>query len=359
MALPVAPPLQPMLAKLARAVPDDRPYVFEPKWDGFRCLVFRDGTDVDLRSRNQRPLARYFPEIVAAMLALPQQAFVLDGELVVHRGGSSDFAALMSRLHPSASRVSLLAAQTPARLVAFDLLACGSADLRDQPFAVRRTALADLLVEAPAPVVLTPSTTDPREARQWLGAPAGAGIDGVVAKDPDSRYQPGRRVMVKVKHERTVECVVAGFRVFTDRPVVSSLLLGLWDGAALRHVGLVQSFPETARMELLDRLRPQLAPVGAGVRGRGRADRPAEGRGRPVGPRDDAGLGARPSRAGRRGRLRPARRAALPPPGTAQAVAARPRCRFVHHRPAGSGDMTAAGPLPAKRRLRAVLRRIV
>jgi ATP-dependent DNA ligase len=157
--------------------------------------------------------------------------------------------------------VSLLAAQTPARLVAFDLLACGSADLRDQPFAVRRTALAALLVEAPAPVVLTPSTTDPREARQWLGAPAGAGIDGVVAKDPDSRYQPGRRVMVKVKHERTVECVVAGFRVFTDRPVVSSLLLGLWDGAALRHVGLVQSFPETARMELLDRLRPLLTPI--------------------------------------------------------------------------------------------------
>jgi ATP-dependent DNA ligase len=261
MALPVAPPLQPMLAKLARSLPDDRPYVFEPKWDGFRCLVFRNGTDVDLRSRNQRPLARYFPEVVAALLTLPQQAFVLDGELVVHRDGTSDFAALMSRLHPSASRVTLLAARTPARLVAFDLLACGSADLRDQPFAVRRTALSGLLAEAPGPVVLTPATTDPVEAQQWLAAPAGAGIDGVVAKDPHGTYQPGRRAMLKVKHERTVDCVVAGFRIFTDRPVVSSLLLGLWDGGALRHVGLVQTFTEPARAELLHRLRPLLTPL--------------------------------------------------------------------------------------------------
>jgi ATP-dependent DNA ligase len=247
--------LEPMLARLARELPGDG-YLYEPKWDGFRCLAFRAGDELDLRSRNHRPLARYFPELVESLLALPENTFVLDGEVVVTRESRFDFAALLARLHPAASRVERLRRETPAFLIAFDVLAQGDEDLRDRPFAERRRLLADLLAAGAPPLFLTPLTDDRERAEQWLEQYAGRGIDGVVAKHCDLPYEPGRRQMIKVKRERTAECVVAGFRWLVDRPLPSSLLLGLYDGGALRHVGIVSSFSEARRRELLEELRP-------------------------------------------------------------------------------------------------------
>ena len=253
--LAVTPPVTPMLARLARELPLDG-YAYEPKWDGFRCLVFRD-EGVDLRSRNQRPLARYFPEVVEAVHALPTERFALDGELVVTSRGGFDFTALLARLHPAASRVERLRRETPASLIAFDLLAHEDDDLRERPFRERRTLLAELLRDAGPPLFLTPATDDPERAAVWLDRFQGAGVDGVVAKHAELRYEPGRRAMIKVKRERTADCVVAGFRWFTDRPLPSSLLLGLYDTEGrLRHVGIASAFSEDARRELLDRLRP-------------------------------------------------------------------------------------------------------
>jgi ATP-dependent DNA ligase len=248
-----------MLARLSRELPVGD-YVYEPKWDGFRCLAFRGGpADVDLRSRNQRPLARYFPELVEALRALPPA--VLDGEIVVVGRAGFDFAALLSRLHPSASRVERLARETPAAFVAFDLIAVGEEDLRPRPFDERRARLEALLAGAPAPLRLTPATHDPAVARGWLQRIRG-GIDGVVAKRRDSPYAPGRRAMVKVKPERTADCVVAGLRTFSAEPAVASLLLGLWDGAgALRHVGVASSFPEDERRALFATLAPLAVPL--------------------------------------------------------------------------------------------------
>jgi ATP-dependent DNA ligase len=248
------PTLEPMLARLARELPADG-YLYEPKWDGFRCLAFRSADEVDLRSRNQRPLARYFPELVEALTAVSARSFVLDGEIVVTREGRFDFAALLARLHPAASRVERLRRETPAFLVAFDLLAVDGDDLRDTPFAERRRLLAELLVDARPPIVLTPLTEDRERAAGWLERYAGRGIDGVVAKHRDLRYEPGRREMIKVKRERTAECVVGGFRWLVDRPLPSSLLLGLYDGDALRHVGIASAFSEARRRELLTELR--------------------------------------------------------------------------------------------------------
>jgi ATP-dependent DNA ligase len=247
-------------ARLARELPADG-YLYEPKWDGFRCLAFRPDGEIDLRSRNHRPLARYFPELVEALLALPGHDFVLDGEIVVTREGRFDFAALLARLHPAASRVERLRRETPAFLVAFDLLAHGEADLRERPFLQRRQLLAHLLDAAPPPLFLTPLTEDRDQAEQWLERYAGRGIDGVVAKHRDLLYKPGRREMVKVKRERTAECVVAGFRWLVDRPLPSSLLLGLYDDGSLRHVGIASSFTEARRRALLDELRPLVAPL--------------------------------------------------------------------------------------------------
>lgn len=250
-----------MLARLARELPEGR-FAYEPKWDGFRCLAFRDGDDVDLRSRNDRPLARYFPEIVEALLALPEPRVVLDGELVVTVEGRFDFAALMGRLHPAASRVARLRRETPASYVAFDVLAAGDEDLRGQPFAQRRARLEALLTGVAAPLFRSPSTHDAATAAEWLVAPGTNGIDGVVAKPLDGRYEPGRRAMVKVKPERTVDCVVAGFRALADGSGVSSLLLGLYDEAgALRHVGVASSFTREARAALLETLAPFVAPL--------------------------------------------------------------------------------------------------
>jgi ATP-dependent DNA ligase len=242
-----------MLARLARELPLGD-FLYEPKWDGFRCLAFRDGDDVQLWSRNDRPLARYFPELVDGLRALERGRFVLDGEIAAR-----DFDALLARLHPAASRIELLSRETPAELIAFDLLAAGSHDLRDRPFRDRRARLEQLLRYVNPPVRVTEATTDPTTAEGWLDDTR---FDGVVAKPLDLQYEHGRRALVKVKRERTVDCVVAGFRWLNDRPLPSSLLLGLYgrDGA-LDHVGIAASFSESRRRELLDALAPLVVPL--------------------------------------------------------------------------------------------------
>ena len=249
-----------MLAKLARAVPEGD-YLYEPKWDGFRALAFRDPQDVDIRSRNQKPFARYFPELVDAFRALPCDDFVLDGEIVVAGKGPFDFEALMLRLHPAASRVDQLRHETPATYIAFDALVIGDRDLRDTPFVQRREMLEALLAGAPPALRVTPATDDITVARDWLDQTAGKGFDGVVAKHRDLHYDPGRRAMVKVKTERTVDCVVAGFRLQTNRPLLGSLLLGLFDGDALRHVGVTSSFTVARRNELLELFTPKVTRI--------------------------------------------------------------------------------------------------
>ena len=252
----MAPPLTPMLARLARALPVGD-YVYEPKWDGFRCLAFREGSGIDLRSRNGRPLARYFPEVAEALLELPQERFALDGELVVAREEALDFVALMARLHPAASRVERLRRETPASFVAFDLPRVGGEDLQGHSFAQRRARLETLLDSARAPLALTPATDDVEVARRWLER-----FEGVVAKHRELRYEPGRRAMIKVKRERTVDCVVAGFRWLVERPLPSTLLLGLYDEQGeLRHVGVAGGFTRRQREELLRLLAPLVVPL--------------------------------------------------------------------------------------------------
>jgi ATP-dependent DNA ligase len=231
-------------------------WIYEPKWDGFRCLAFRAGAEIDLRSRHDRPLARYFPELVEGLSDLCPTSFVLDGEIVVPGPAFLDFDALLARVHPAASRVVRLSRETPARFIAFDLIACDGQDLRERPFRERRALLCDLMGEPRASVRATPATRDPVLAAEWL-AGAGGGIDGVMAKAADLPYRPGVRAMLKVKPERTADCVVAGFRLYVDRPLLSSLLLGLYDDAGeLRHIGIVQSFTQKRRRELLEELVP-------------------------------------------------------------------------------------------------------
>jgi len=255
--LPVMPPVRPMLAKLSRQLPEGDGLVYEPKWDGFRCVVFRDGPEVELGSRNERPLTRYFPELDQPLRqTLPEQC-VLDGEVVIAGEGGLDFEALLQRIHPAASRIEMLARETPAAFVAFDLLALGTDDLRAQPFAERRRLLAEALADARPPVHLTPATDDPVVAATWFERFEGAGLDGVVAKRSDQPYKENERVMLKVKHERTADCVVAGFRWHKSGGVVGSLLLGLYDdGGTLHHVGVAASFPMARRRALVDELAP-------------------------------------------------------------------------------------------------------
>jgi ATP-dependent DNA ligase len=261
MDLPLQPPLEPMLGRLARELPRDG-FVYEPKWDGFRCIAFRAGREFDLRSRHGRPLARYFPELTEALTAIPEDRFVLDGEVVVLSARGFDFPALMARLHPAATRVERLRRETPAELMAFDLLALGREDLREQPFAERRARLTDLLAGARPPLRLTPTTEDVEVALEWLDRFNGVGIDGVMAKHRHQPYRPGARAMVKVKPERTADCVLAGFRLFADEPLVASLLLGLYDGEGeLQHVGVVSSFADARRRELFEELRPLVVPL--------------------------------------------------------------------------------------------------
>ncbi|WP_101523648.1 ATP-dependent DNA ligase [Nocardioides houyundeii] len=265
MHLPVMPPVQPMLASSAAAVPTRGGMSFEPKWDGFRCLVFRDGDEVELASRNTKPLTRYFPEIVAAVLAQLPERIVLDGEIFVARSapdGSTrlEFEVLQERIHPAKSRVDMLAETTPAGFVAFDLLALGEESFLDRPFAERRAALEQALAGLDGPCFLTRTTTDPELAQEWFTDFEGAGLDGVVAKPLDAPYTPNKRTMVKVKHERTADVVVAGMREHKtstpQRPLLGSLLLGLYDGAQLQHVGVSASFTAKRRAELWDELQP-------------------------------------------------------------------------------------------------------
>ncbi|MGW1198017.1 ATP-dependent DNA ligase [Streptomyces sp. NPDC002536] len=255
MDLPVMPPLAPMLAKSAAAIPPGMQY--EAKWDGFRAVVFRDGDEIELGSRTGKPLTRYFPELVDALLAQLPQRCVLDGEIVIVREGQLDFDALLERIHPADSRVRMLAGATPASFVAFDLLALGDESLLATPQRERREALTTALQEAADPVFTAPVTYDLDVARGWFEQFEGAGLDGVVAKPPGLPYRPGERVMVKVKHERTADCVVAGLRLHKSGPVVGSLLLGLYDTAGrLQHVGVCAAFPMARRRELMDELAP-------------------------------------------------------------------------------------------------------
>ncbi|MFL5886621.1 MAG: ATP-dependent DNA ligase [Thermoleophilaceae bacterium] len=258
---PIVPPLEPMLGKLVRELPLGD-YLYEPKWDGFRCIAFRDGDDVDLRSRNDRPLARYFPEVVEALLAVEPGRFVIDGELLVEGDDGFDFTPLLQRLHPAASRVERLRTETPATLRAFDLLALGDEDLRPLPFARRRVELDRLIPAGGSTLSPTAITSEPEIAADWLERFDGHSVDGVMAKPRDLDYQPGQRAMLKVKQVRTLDCVVAGFRLFDDRPLPSSLLLGLFDeGGMLQSIGVASSFRESLRHELLEELRPLVVPL--------------------------------------------------------------------------------------------------
>jgi ATP-dependent DNA ligase len=253
--LPVAPPIAPMLARLEHEIPVGD-YLFEPKWDGFRCLAFRDGDRVDLRSRQDRPLARYFPELVEAASRL-RRRIVLDGEIVIPAANGFDFDALLARLHPATSRVERLSRQTPAVFGAFDLLALAEEDMRERPFAERRDRLENVLGDGGDRLLVTPSTADPSVAEEWLER-----FEGVVAKRPDLPYLAGKRAMVKVKREKTLDCVVGGFRLHADRLLPSSLLLGLYDGeGTLRHVGVASGFSQRQREALLDELHPRVVPL--------------------------------------------------------------------------------------------------
>jgi ATP-dependent DNA ligase len=257
MDLPVMPPVRPMLAKAVHSVPRDPGLRYEPKWDGFRCIVFRDGDELELGSRNDRPLTRYFPELVELLAeALPTRC-VVDGEIVVVTGAGLDFDALQQRLHPAASRVRRLAEETPASFVAFDLLALGDADLTPEPFDARRRALEGIVDGRFGRVHLTPMTDDADVAEDWFTRFEGAGFDGVMAKRADQPYEQDKRTMWKVKHERTADCVVAGFRWHKDGEGVGSLLLGLFDDdGELHHVGVASSFTAARRRQLVDELAP-------------------------------------------------------------------------------------------------------
>ena len=265
------PPVRPMLAKSVSGVPDPAKHEgglsFEPKWDGFRCLVFRDGDEVELASRNTKPLTRYFPEVVAAVLEQLPERCVLDGELFVADGDRLAFETLQERIHPADSRVRMLAEETPAGFVAFDLLALDDTAYVDRPFAERRAALVEALsgLDGTGPCYLTRTTTERAEAQEWFTQFEGAGLDGVVAKPLGAPYVENGRTMLKIKHERTADVVVAGYREHKastpERPLLGSLLLGLWDGDTLAHIGVSASFTEARRAELVDELAPLVCPI--------------------------------------------------------------------------------------------------
>jgi ATP-dependent DNA ligase len=253
------PPIKPMLAKLAGALPEGEGWLYEPKWDGFRALVFRDGSDVHLQSRDTKPLNRYFPELIGPLLEQTPRRCVLDGEIVIAGEHGLDFDALLLRIHPAASRIKLLSEQTPASFVAFDLLFEEEDDLRAAPQEDRRRRLERALAKARPPILLTPATRDRALAQDWFSRFEGAGFDGVVAKRLDQAYQSDKRAMIKVKHTRTADCVVAGFRWHKNGPgtMVGSLLLGLYDQAGkLHHVGVTSAFTAERRRELVRELAP-------------------------------------------------------------------------------------------------------
>jgi ATP-dependent DNA ligase len=265
MDLPVNPPVLPMLAKRVDALPAGDEWIFEPKWDGFRTLIFRDGDDLYIQSRDEKPLDRYFPELVSTLKAqLPPQC-VLDGEIVITGNAGLDFDALQLRLHPAASRAKLLSEQIPASVVFFDLLAEGSRDLTGARFTERRATMERMLANVAPPLHITPATRDRAVAEDWFRRFEGAGLDGVMAKLADGLYEPNKRVMLKVKHERDCDCVVAGFRWHknSDGTAIGSLLLGLYDdGGRLEHVGVCSSFTAAKRRELVDFLAPYRSAAG-------------------------------------------------------------------------------------------------
>ncbi len=254
------PPVSPMLAKPVKAIPPDASY--EPKWDGFRSICFRDGDEVELGSRNERPMTRYFPELVAAVTAELPQRCVIDGEIVIATDHGLDFEALQQRIHPADSRVRMLAEKTPASFIAFDLLALGDDDYTQRPFSERRAALVEALAvstaDSAASIHVTPATTDLATAQRWFEEFEGAGLDGVIAKPLTVTYQPDKRVMFKIKHERTADCVVAGYRVHkTGNDAIGSLLLGLYqDDGQLASVGVIGAFPMAERRRLFTELQP-------------------------------------------------------------------------------------------------------
>ncbi|MGI5404063.1 ATP-dependent DNA ligase [Streptomyces sp. CA-135486] len=257
MDLPVMPPVKPMLAKPVKKIPPGMQY--EAKWDGFRAIVHRDGDELVIGSRTGKPLTRYFPELAADLLANLPERCVVDGEIVIAHEGRLDFDRLTERIHPADSRVRLLAEQTPASFVAFDLLAIGDEALLDAPLSVRRTTLAAALVGAAPPVHLAPATTDAALAQEWFERYEGAGLDGIIAKPLDLPYRPDARLMFKIKHERTADTVVAGYRFHKSGPIVGSLLLGLYDDSgALQHVGVCAAFSMKRREELIEELEPLL-----------------------------------------------------------------------------------------------------
>lgn len=259
MNLPVMPPVAPMLAKAVAEIPAGE-FGYEPKWDGFRAVIFRDGAEVEVGSRNGRSLARYFPEVVDAVRSLLPGRCVMDGEIVVPDPvrGRLDFEALQQRIHPADSRVRLLSQQTPAHFVAFDLLALDRTDHTTTPYRDRRSLLETALAHADSPIHLTPNTRDLDVARRWFDEFEGAGLDGVVAKPLDGIYEQGKRTMLKIKHVRTADCVVAGYRTYRgDDRALGSLLLGLYDdGGQLVHVGVVGAFPDRRRHALFEELQP-------------------------------------------------------------------------------------------------------
>jgi ATP-dependent DNA ligase len=259
MDLPVNPPILPMLANRVSELPPGEGWIFEPKWDGFRALVFRDGNETFIQSRDEKPLDRYFPELVATIKAQLPERCVLDGEIVIAGEGGLDFVSLQLRLHPAESRVKLLSAQIPASIVFFDVLSEGDEDLRGAPFAERRARLESLLANVKPPLHITPATRDRRVAADWFSRFEGAGLDGVVAKPDRVAYESNKRVMLKVKHERECDCVVAGFRWHKggQGTAIGSLLLGLYnDEGRLEHVGVCASFPMAKRHELVAFLAP-------------------------------------------------------------------------------------------------------
>jgi ATP-dependent DNA ligase len=257
--LPFEPPLEPMLAKAADALPDGDGWLYEPKWDGFRALVYRDGDETYIQSRDLKPLDRYFPELAAPLRASLPERCVLDGEVVIAGEGGLQFEALLLRIHPAESRVRMLAEQSPASNVAWDLLALGDEDLRQTPQGDRRMRLEAALAGARPPIHLTPATRDIALAADWFDRFEGAGLDGVFAKRLDGAYQPGKRAMIKVKHQRTADCAVAGFRWHKNGPGthIGSLLLGLFDDTGtLHHVGVTSSFSWDRRAALVKELEP-------------------------------------------------------------------------------------------------------
>jgi len=267
MKLPIQPPIAPMLAELARELPAGEGWLYEPKWDGFRAVVFWDGDELLIQSRDLKPLGRYFPELEAGLREALPAPCVLDGEVVIATDKGLDFEALGQRIHPAESRIKLLARETPAEFVAFDLLATAKDDLMPLGQAERRTRLEALLVKVKDPLHLTPCSSDPARAHDWFERFEGAGLDGVIAKQSDEPYQPGARVMLKVKHQRTVDCVVSGFRWYKDVPgeAIGSFLLGLYDDqGVLQYVGGTSSFKTAQRRELVKFVEPYRGPSGFG-----------------------------------------------------------------------------------------------